>query len=794
MKFKKQIVLFLSLVMATSLALVGCGKKKADESKEPVEETEVVESTEEITPEPEAVTEPTGNYIELALNVYYNDGEAGYYSNESGDSIYVTEEGQYTLTFDCAKDLSGEATGKGVHFLNNLTAIYILDMGAAKGEQSPLKGCNIMYDAIVVDGTELTITQTEPKSAFKSSGLFDTNDPINAWDGSLVEEVMASSAHEANFTTVTNPTTISVTFTLSDMDWTGEETEGAVNVIGSGYTNTAVFSDIDFSGMDALEFTKYLGNGINLGNTMEAYGHATLGTKADVSNYETYWGQPVTTAQMIQAMKDCGFDTLRIPVSWTNMMDYESGDYTIDTAYLDRVEEIVNYALDAEMFVVLNDHWDGGWWAMFGSSDETSAANAFTMYEAMWSQIAERFMNYSDMLIFESANEELGEGLNNNSNWPDSGKLTESDCYALTNEINQHFVDLIRSTGGNNENRFLLIAGYNTDFDKTVDDRYQMPSDTATGKLILSVHYYTPWNYCGAENDARWGIQEDYALMDTQFAKLQKFTDAGYGVIIGEYGALPVYDSATGSSTAKQNTVEFTKHLLDLCDIYNYCPLLWSTNDSFNKGTQTMILPELTDLFTSRCYVEEMAAGDDYLSNVQASMEEDEANAIEMWEDVVTYEAGTPVAWIMWNGGAGTYSVGDTYNPADCTAGITPHDVIVDGPGEYTVSLEFAGGNTGLTFAALALADGELLYPGCIMDIKKITYDGEEVSMTAMCYTSSDNGICTRVNLLNEWVSKVPDDARNRAGMLNYAAPTILDKTLINDVHEIAITFELLVP
>lgn len=110
------------------------------------------------------------------------------------------------------------------------------------------------------------------------------------------------------------------------------------------------------------------------------------------------------------------------------MMDYESGDYTINTAYMDRVEEIVNYALDAEMFVVLNDHWDGGWWAMFGSSDATTAQNAFTMYESMWTQIAERFKDYSDMLIFESANEELGNGLNNNSTWPDSGSLTENQC------------------------------------------------------------------------------------------------------------------------------------------------------------------------------------------------------------------------------------------------------------------------------------------------------------------------------------------------------------------------------
>lgn len=804
MKRRKHLAVFLACVMLLSLFVAACGKNdKTDKDSTQTTETTEAPDTQEPEPDtqqdtadvqPEVTEKPEGNYIELALNVYYNDSDSGYYSNEAGPSIYVTEAGQYTVSFDCEKDLSADATSKGVRYLNNLTAVYILDMGAANGEQSPLKGAQIRYDAVTVDDVALTVTQTEPKSAFKSSGLFDTNDPINAWDGSYVEEVSASSDHVANFTTVENPTRISVTFTLSDLDWTGSEDSASAEAAGSNYKNTAVFSDIDFTNMDALTLSKYLGNGINLGNTMEAYGHATLGTNSTVNNYETYWGQPITTAEMIQGMKDCGFDTLRIPVAWTNMMDYESGDYTINTAYLDRVEEIVNYALDAEMFVVLNDHWDGGWWAMFGSSDETSAQNAFTMYEAMWSQIADRFKDYSDMLIFESANEELGDGLNDNSDWADSGSLTQDECYALTNEINQHFVDLIRSTGGNNDDRFLLIAGYNTDFDMTVDDRFCMPTDSANGKLFVSVHYYTPWNYCGAETDARWGIKDDYALMDTQFAKLTKFTDAGYGVIIGEYGALPVYDSATGTSTAKQNTTEFTKHLLDLSDTYNYCPLLWSTNDSYKKATQTMLIDSLTELFTSRCYAEESAAGDSYLAEVQASMEEDEANAIDMWEDVTTYEPGTPVAWIMWNGGAGTYSVGDTYNPADNTAGITAHDVVVDGAGEYTVSLDFAGGNTGVTFAALAIADGELLYPGCIIDIKEITYDGNPVQLQKLAYTSSDDGICTRVNLYNEWVKELPDDARNKSGMLGMAGPCILDKTEINDIKNITITFELIVP
>ncbi len=797
MKIKRKLLaLVLSMVMVLCLGLAGCKSEDKETTGDTTSEADSTkdETTDgEVSGEEEMISVPdTDEYIKLALNVYFNDGDNGYYSNEAGQSIYVTGEGQYTLSFDCAKDLSDKAVSAGVNSLTNLTAIYILDMESADGEQSPLKGCNIMYDAVVVDGTELTITQTEPKSAFKASGIFDTNDPINAWDGSYVEEVNSTSDHVANFTTVKNPTTISVTFTLSDFDWVGKEQAAEEVVSANEYVNTAKFSDMDLASMDALTLSKYLGNGINLGNTMEAYGHATLGAAATVSSYETYWGQPETTAEMIMGMKNCGFDTIRIPISWTNMMDYENGNYTIDTAYLDRVEEIVNYALDAEMFVIINDHWDGAWWGKFGSSTEATRQEAWTIYESIWTQVAERFADYPDMLIFESANEELGDSLNANTVCTDSGSLSEDECYETANAINQKFIDIVRSSGGNNANRFLLIAGYNTDITLTCDDRYKMPADTVEGKLFISVHYYTPWNYCGAENQSRWGTKADYAQMDELLAMMTKYTQMGYGVIIGEYAALPIYDNDTATSTLKENTAEFTSYFLDNCDIYNYCPVLWSCNDFYNKRALNMITDEMTELFTSRCYAEESAL-DGYIEDVREHMNTAVAEAPEQWEGVVTYEPGTPVAWIMWNGGAGTYSVGDIYNPSDNTEGITAHDVVVDGPGEYEVSLDFAGENNGLTFAALALADGELLYPGAILDIKEITVDGEKLKQVADDYTSSDDGKCTRVNLYNTWVKNLPDDARNVSGHLENAKPVIIDAADMVGIKNITIKFELVI-
>jgi endoglucanase len=146
----------------------------------------------------------------------------------------------------------------------------------------------------------------------------------------------------------------------------------------------------------------------------------------------------------------------------------------------------------------------------------------------------------------------------------------------------------------------------------------------------------------------------------------------------------------------------------------------------------------------------------------------------------------------MWNGGAGTYSVGDEFNAADCTAGITATNVVVDGAGEYSVSLDFAGGNDGLTFAALGLASGEDTYPGAIINITSITVDGKELELIADPYTSSDDGHCTRVNLLNEWVPTPPDDARTVDGDTSNISAVIIDKNELVGIKNITVNFELI--
>lgn len=539
--------------------------------------------------------------------------------------------------------------------------------------------------------------------------------------------------------------------------------------------------------LTALEVVELMGNGINLGNTMEAYGRNDLGTEAEATRYETFWGQSVTTQEMLDGMKAAGFDTLRLPVAWTNMMAFESGDYTINSAYLDRVEEIAGYARNAGMYVIINDHWDGGWWGMFGSASEDTRKQAMELYKSMWTQIAERFRDYSDYIIFESGNEELGFRLNDTDIAEDSGTLSDDECYTVTNEINQAFVDTVRATGGNNANRFLLIAGFGTDIKNTCSSKYKMPTDSAKDKLLISVHYYDPSGYCINASLSTWGTKQDYQTMNDTLALMTKFTDQGYGVIIGEYGVL------LESSGLKENAADYTQNLLNNCDLYGYCPVLWDCSNLYDRQSCSII-----DLGMGRVYTKhslEIQAGrsrEDIAAQAKKEMDADYENASEgagVADDMA-------VAWIMYNSSDWNtmYSVGDVYAPDDKTAGVAATDVEITGEGTYTVTLDFTGTSGGyansVVFSALAIANGETLFPGYYVEIKEILINGEPYEMKGQAYTASDDGKCTRVNLYNSWVSKVPDEARVLNDNGKELTPCLLDAETLGNVETISVTFE----
>lgn len=569
------------------------------------------------------------------------------------------------------------------------------------------------------------------------------------------------------------------------------KTNGGSDASDASDVSGSAAQDDGSNDVTSIEMIRLMGNGINLGNTLEAYAHQNYLNGADPADAETAWGQPITTPEMIHGMKDAGFDTLRVPIAWTNGMNFESGDYTIDERLFARVEQVVNYALDADMYVIINDHWDGGWWGMFGSADEAVRDKAFEMYKSMWTQIGERFADYSYKLIFEGANEELGDRLNDSDITGSKGVLNKNECYEMTNRINSEFVKTIRALGGKNADRFLLIAGYNTDITMTCDDRFVMPEDSAQ-RLLLSVHYYTPWDYCGTDSVNRWGSPQDVSEQNGLFEKLSKFSEQGYGVVIGEYAVM------MKNGGIKPETDKFYKNLLDNCDLYDFCPVLWDCSNFYKRRSLKTTDEACAKLFDERRYANEQALTTEQVKqNARESLAafEEAANAEYAADVDLPASDDMAIAWIMFQSAdyKKSYSVGDTYDPTSKTLGIKAANAEITGEGSYSVSLDFteSGAAWGTAFSALGISNGETFFPGYTITIDEILINGEPYEPAAREYTASDDKKCTRVNLFNSWVSSLPDDARTPDGNLDGCSAQImpLDKNVKIETLTINFTY-----
>lgn len=307
--------------------------------------------------------------------------------------------------------------------------------------------------------------------------------------------------------------------------------------------------------------------GWNLGNSLDSVGG------------ETKWGNPMVTPELIQAVADAGFGAVRVPVTWATHFG-AAPNYTIDEAWMKRVEEIVGYVLDRNLYAIINVHHDGAengdgeWISIVDSSGKVTDSHTSavkTQFVAIWKQIATRFKDKGERLLFESMNEiHVGYA------------EPPQEQQNFINTLNQTFVDTVRATGGNNASRCLIVPGYNTNIDYTLKG-FVKPTDTVANKLILSVHYYDPWDYAGAGKTHVWGNasqghddwgQEDYVT--AQFDKLKtKYVDANLPVLMGEYGAV----NQTGYEKYRRYYVEYvTKAAHDR----GILPVIWD-----NGGTGT---------------------------------------------------------------------------------------------------------------------------------------------------------------------------------------------------------------
>ena len=351
--------------------------------------------------------------------------------------------------------------------------------------------------------------------------------------------------------------------------------------------------------MDSAAYMSRMGLGWNYGNSLDqAIDTSKMSdeekAKVNVKYCETSANNLALTQKNVDTLKQYGFRNVRIPVAWSNLMDISEDKmtYTINEGYLQRVEQVINYCLNDGMYAIVNIHYDGDWWGQFGDADESVRKQAWARFRQIWTQVSNRYRDYSDRLIFESANEELGDRLNDNWVKRDTnnktGVLTVDEQYETMNKINQEFVNIVRKSGGNNEKRYLLIAGYSTNIERTCDERFVMPTDpikeNGVSKLSVSVHYYTPWNYCGGSEyhqveggAARlydWGTDEDIKAMHAELDKMSKFTEQGYGVIIGEYGV-----QTTAADGIANYIYEMGQYALEKGMI----PVLWDNGGWFNR-------------------------------------------------------------------------------------------------------------------------------------------------------------------------------------------------------------------
>ena len=284
--------------------------------------------------------------------------------------------------------------------------------------------------------------------------------------------------------------------------------------------------------MTAAQQVNAINVGWNLGNTLDSYG--TWITNVTPSAVETAWGNPVTTREMIAAVRARGFNTIRIPVTWAQFTD-DSGN--VDPAWMARVHEVVDWALDEDLYVILNVHHDTGehgsdkvCWVIADTGTFDQVKNRF---EGLWTSIAEEFKDYDNRLMFEGYNEMLD--MNNSWNAPTAG----NSAYDAVNSFAQLFVDTVRATGGNNSTRNLIVNTYVASVDQNVLNNFVLPDDTVEDHLICEVHAYAPYQFCSAEGDPSYTAFDDNCrnVIDSLMTTVAAFSDElGVPVIIGEFG------------------------------------------------------------------------------------------------------------------------------------------------------------------------------------------------------------------------------------------------------------------
>jgi endoglucanase len=337
----------------------------------------------------------------------------------------------------------------------------------------------------------------------------------------------------------------------------------SVGLIAALLMNLLLSSAARADDLDAWQAAKLMGLGVNIGNTLE-----------NTTTWETGWGNPRITKEYVESLAKLGFKTVRLPVAW----DTYARDGRIEQDKLARVGEVVSWITAAGMFCVVNIHWDGGWIdssakERFPNTFATFSADAERKYISYWTQIANFFGARDERVIFEALNEE--------TNFEGAGSTQQA--YATLTHVNQLFIDTVRKTGGNNAKRLLIVTGYATDITKTTSKDYVLPTDSVPHRLLISVHYYTPWQFAGMTKDESWGKMAltwgsagEVAELNRLFDAMQEFCKRNdLPAFIGEFGV-----------TDKKEAPSRVRWMLAVADAAlsrKMIPVLWDTGGDISR-------------------------------------------------------------------------------------------------------------------------------------------------------------------------------------------------------------------
>lgn len=339
-------------------------------------------------------------------------------------------------------------------------------------------------------------------------------------------------------------------------------------------------------GSTATQIAAKIKLGFNIGNTLEATGCAP--------SAETCWGNPKITKEFVKFVKDSGFTAIRLPASWDQYSNQTTAE--INSEWLNRVKEVVQYCVDNNLYVILNIHWDGGWLENNVTPEKQTANNA--KQKAFWEQIATQLRDFDERVIFASANE---------PNVETAAQMNVLHSY------HQTFVDTVRATGGKNAYRTLIVQGPSTDVEKTNKLMTQMPTDTATNRSMAEVHYYTPWNYTGMTKDESWGNQFYYwgkgfhsttdtahnptwgeeDTVDSMFALMKaQFVDKGIPVIVGEFGT-GVRENLKSDAAAYKLHLDsrayYFKYITKQAIANGLIPFFWDTGSLLDRKNNVVL-------------------------------------------------------------------------------------------------------------------------------------------------------------------------------------------------------------